>query len=208
MFLNPINSQSLSGTWLMTNDGNYYGKPRVIKFEGDQILHYEILDLLKDGFLQKKFAFSEKWSETKNEILNENQIRFFPMGKKHSVINENESRTEDTEFAMDYELLTPTLTELTEEEIQKLHFFIEWNNETLDFKFNQSLDSITIQELNKKMGWEGRKLVLEKMDNTYFGTLYENGYRSMLLPIKEIDKEKVILSGFPKEPYQAIGYPK
>ncbi|NDV45092.1 hypothetical protein [Flagellimonas sediminis] len=130
------------------------------------------------------------------------------MGKKHSVINENESRTEDTEFAMDYELLTPTLTELTEEEIQKLHFFIEWNNETLDFKFNQSLDSITIQELNKKMGWEGRKLVLEKMDNTYFGTLYENGYRSMLLPIKEIDKEKVILSGFPKEPYQAIGYPK
>jgi hypothetical protein len=192
----------------MANDGNYYGKPMVSKFDGDQIFHYEILDQLKDGFLQMKLSYIEKWSETKNEVINENRIRFFRMGKTYTVIDENESITEETEFETDYVLLTPTLTRLTEEEIQRLHFFIGWNNETLDFKFNQSLDNIAIQELNKEMGWEGRKLVLEKMDDTYFGTLYVNGRRAILLPIKEIDNEKIIIYGFPKEPYQIVGYPK
>ncbi|WP_228238593.1 hypothetical protein [Allomuricauda sp. M10] len=203
-----MDKPDMSGTWLMINDGKYYGKPMVIKFEGNQILHYEILDQLKDGFLQKKLLYSEKWSETKNEVINENRIRFFRMGKTHTIISENKSKTEYTEFTIHYERLTPTLTELTEEEIQKLQFFIEWNNEILDFKFNQTLDSITIQELNKRLGKEGRKLVLEKIKDTYFGTLYDNGNRVILLAIKEIDHDKVVLYGFPKEPYQVVGYPK
>ncbi len=202
MIFNTVNGQNLNGTWLMIKDGASYGKSMFIEFENDQILHYEISEKSKNGNLEKKLVYSETFSGIKNKLVNENRIRLYRMGKTHIVISETESKTEDTEFATDYERIEPTITSLTEKEIEQSEFNIEWNNEKLKFAFNKDLNSSTIQEFNKLMKREGRKLILENLDGTYFGAIYENGKRETLIAIREISTEKIILYGFPKKPYQ------
>lgn len=192
----------------MIKDGATYGKPMFVEFENDQILHYEISEQSTNGTLEKKLVCSEKLSKTKNELVNEKRIRLYRMGKTHTVISETKSKTEDTEFATDYERIEPTSTNLSEKEIQEIKFKIEWNDEKFDFIFNETLDNKTIQEVNKRLGRQGRKLVLEKMNGTYFGFIYDNGIRETLIAIKEIDSDKIVLYGFPKEPYQVVSYEK
>ncbi len=86
-------------------------------------------------------------------------------------------------------------------EIEKLEFEAQWNNENITFVFNKDLGSPTVQEFNKRMKREGRKLILENLDGTYFGAYYNNGTRETLIPIREISHEKLILYGFPIEPH-------
>ena len=202
MISNSVNGQDLSGTWLMIKDGNTYGRTMFVEFENDQILHYEISEKSANRTLEKKLVYSEKLSETKNKLVNENRIRFYRMGKTHTVISETESKTEDTEFATDYERIEPTKTNLSENEIERLEFNVEWNNEKIHFAFNKDLDSPTMQEINKRLKREGQKLILEILNGTYFGAIYNNGKRENLIPIREIDNGKVILYGFPKKPYE------
>ena len=208
MIFNTVNGQDLSGTWLMIKDEATYGKPMFIEFENDQISHYEISEKSKNENLEKKFIYSETLLETKHKLVNETRFRIYRMGKTHTEISETESKTEDTEFATDYERIVPTITNLSEKEIQKVKFKIEWNNEKFDFIFNKTLDSKTIQEVNQRLGRKGRKLVLEKMNETYFGSIYENGIRETLIAIKEIEADKIILYGFPNKPYQVVSYEK
>jgi hypothetical protein len=202
MIFNSLNGQNLSGTWLMIKEGASYGKPMFIEFENDQISHYEISEKSENATLEKNLIYSEKFSETKNEFVNENRIRLYRMGKTHTVISETESKTEDTEFATDYERIEPTKTDLTEKEIEQSEFNAEWNNEKIKFVFNKDLDSPTIQEINKRMKRQGRKLILENLNGTYFGAIYDNGIRETLIPIREISDEKITLYGFPKKPYE------
>ena len=124
------------------------------------------------------------------------------MGKTHTVLSEIESKTEDTEFATDYERIEPTKTKLESEKIETLEFKAEWNNEKLPLKFNEILDSPVIQEINKRMKRSGRKLILENFQGTYFASIFENDERETLIGIKEIDEEKAILFGFPEKPYE------
>ncbi len=202
MIFNSVNGQNLNGTWLMIKDGNTYGKPMFVEFENNEILHYEISEQSTNGTLEKKLVYSEKLSETKNKLMNKNRIRLYRMGKTHTVISETKSKTEDTEFATDYERIEPTKTRLSENEIEQLEFNVEWNNEKIHFVFNKDLDSPIIQKINKRMKREGRKLILEKLYGTYFGTIYDNGTREILIPIREISNEKITLYGFPKKPYE------
>ena len=202
MVFNSVNGQNLSGTWLMIKDGHTYADPMFIEFENDEISHYEISKKSENGILEKKLVYSEKFSVTKNEFVNENRIRLYRMGKTHTVISETESKTEDTEFTIDYERIEPTKTDLTKTEIEESEFNVEWNNEKIRFVFNKDLSSPTIQEINKRRKREGRKLVLEKLNETYFGAIYDNGTRETLIPIREINAEKITLYGFPKKPYE------
>ncbi|MBR9847579.1 MAG: hypothetical protein GYB35_16420 [Algicola sp.] len=111
------------------------------------------------------------------------------MGKTHTVLSETESKTEDTEFATDYERIEPTKTELESEKIETLEFKAEWKNEKIPLKFNTILDSPVIQVINKRMKRSGRKLVLEKLQGTYFASIFENDERETLIGIREIDEQ-------------------
>ena len=202
MIFNSVNGQDLSGTWLMIKDGSTYVETMFVKFENDQILYYGISGKSENGTLEKKLVYSEKFSETKNKLLNKNRIRLYRMGKTHTVISETESKTEDTEFATDCERIEPTKTDLTKEEIEKSEFNAEWNNEKIKFVFNKDLDSPTMQEINKRLKREGQKLILENLNGTYFGAIYDNGERETLIPIREISNEKITLYGFPEKPYE------
>ena len=193
---------NLKGTWLKIKTGDDYCRPEFIEFKKDQINHFEI-ELKSGNELSKiQTEWSEKLSESKYEFENENRIRIFRMGKTHTVLSETESITEDTEFATDYERIKPTKTELDSEIIEKLEFTAQWINEKFPLVFNKVLDSQVIQELNLKMKRNGRKLVLENLQGTYFASIFENDEREILIGIKEIDKEKAILFGFPEKPYE------
>lgn len=86
--------------------------------------------------------------------------------------------------------------------IETLEFKADWNNEKIPLTFNKILDSRVIQEINKRMKRNGRKLVLENLQGTYFASIFENDERETLIGIKEIDEEKAILFGFPEKPYE------
>ena len=121
------------------------------------------------------------------------------MGKTLIVISETESWTEDTELGTDYERIEPTRTKLSAIEIEQLAFNAEWNNQKIHLIFNSNLASPEMQEIYKRLHREGAKIILGHMNATYFGGFYTEGYRDILLSIREIDTSKVILYWFPEE---------
>ena len=102
----------------------------------------------------------------------------------------------------DYEKLIATETQLTETEIQNVKFKFNWNGEKMNLRFNEVLDSPSMQEVNKRLNKEGSKIVLEKLNETLFVSLYIDNCLDKLIPIKYVDKQKMILCGFPTEPFE------
>lgn len=188
----------------MIKDADTYWHPEFIEFKNDQIIYYKLSKKAENGLLEKKENHAEKLSQTKHEFVSDNRIRIYRIGEKQFVIGETESITEDTEFATDYERIEPTKTKLTRKEIQQIDLKTEWNEEIIPIVFNKNLDSPAIQEVNKRLKKEGQKMQLESLQGTYFASIYDNGERRTLIGIKEMDKEKAVLFGFPEKPYEII----
>jgi len=193
------------GTWLTIKTGDDYGPPEFLEFDNGKVLHMELLENAGNRILVKNKESTEILSETQHEFINEKRLRFHRMGKTVAVFDETESVITDTMFETDYELIEPTQTDLTEKEIEKLEFNAVWNDKNIPIVFNKNLDSPIIQTINKRLNQEGQMLVLEKLKTTYFASLYHNGIRSNLMPIKEINRNSIKLYGFPKEPFEVIG---
>ena len=186
----------------MIKDADTYCYPEFIEFKNDHIIYFKLAEKSQNGVLIKEQNLTEKLSETKYEFVEENRIRIYRIGKTLTAISETESISEETEFATDYERIVPTKTYLTREEINKLEFKAEWNEEKIPIVFNKDLDSPTIQKVNKRLKKEGQKLLLESLQGTYFASIYDNGERRTLIGIKEMHKEKAVLFGFPEKPYE------
>ena len=198
--------ENYKGTWLMIKTRNDYGEPGFIEFCDNQILHFHITSKNDDGLLEKNQFWIENLSDTKHEMINENRIRIFGLGKIHTVVSETESTTEDVEIATDYVKIEPTKTHFSKEEILKMEFKAEWNSEKFPIKFNRDLDRPVIKQINKQLNREGRKMILENLQGTYFASLFNNSRRELLIGIKEITGEKAVLFGFPEEPYEVVAY--
>ncbi|MDO3695985.1 hypothetical protein QVZ41_14125 [Wenyingzhuangia sp. chi5] len=196
--------KNLKGTWLMIKTGDDYSQPEFIEFENDEILHFELEKTNGIELSKKVTNWTEKISESKYEFINANRIRIFRMGKTYTVISETESKTDNKEFSTDYEKISPTKTELKAEEIEKLEFKAQWNDEKIRLVFNKILDSPTIQEINQRRHKNGQKLALENLQGTYFVSIYNNDERETLIGIKEINEKKAILFGFPERPYEIL----
>lgn len=187
--------------WLSIKTPDYYGKSEVIQIDED-IIDYFFVEKMDEICLIKNEIRNEKLSETEHKFINQNRIRFFRKGKIYKVLSDEKSVNEDCTFENDYEKLIATETELTETEIQNLKFEFNWNGEKKNLRFNEVLDSPVIQEINKRLNKEGSRIVLEKLNETLFVSLYIDNYLDKLIPIKYVDKQKMILYGFPKEPYE------
>lgn len=205
MILNTLIAQELPGTWLMIPDESIYSAPMCIEFANNQILHYELLEPSPNGTLEKKRVHHEKLSDTKLKMVSEHRIRFYRIGNTLKTINDTTSKTEHTVFEIDYERIEPTKTTLTAVQMQTLEFEVLWNHEQITFIFNTILDSKPMQEINISIGKEGRKMVLVNLQSTYFAAMYNDGKIESLLPIREIDAKKIVLYGFPKEPFEVVG---
>ena len=189
--------------WLFIKTPDDYGSAEIIQFDDNTIYNFTVeksdgVSLLKTVNENR----NEKLSETEYKFVNQNRIRFFRNGKIHKVFSDEKTITEYCIFENDYEKLTATETELTESEIQNLKFEFNWNGEKMNVSFNQVLDSPVIKEINKRLNKEGSRIVLGKLDETLFLSLCTNNYIDKLIPIKYVDKQKIILYGFPKEPYE------
>ena len=189
--------------WLFIKTPDHYGKPEIIQFDKNVIDYFNVEK--NDGISLITIINenrNEKLSETEYKFINQNRIRFFRNGKIYTVLSDEKSITEDCIFENDYEKLNATETELTESEIQNLKFEFNWNGEKMNLRFNEVLDSPVIQEINKRLNKEGSRIVLEKLNETLFVSLYTDNYLDKLIPIKYVDRQKIILYGFPKEPYE------
>jgi len=195
--------KNLDGTWLKIKIGNDYCSPEFIEFKNGEIIHFE-LEQNNGTVLKKLVHWNESFAELKYDFVNDNRIRIFRIGRECTVLIDTKSSTIEIEYATHYEKITPTKTTLTKKQIEEINFKAEWNNEKIPLKFNSILDSETIKELNKEFKREGQKILLEKLEETYFASIYNDGKRKTLIGIKEIDSEKAILYGFPELPYEVI----
>ena len=187
--------------WLYIKSPDCYGAPSVIQFNNNEINYFIIEKDNEDSLLKIKGENrSENLTETKHQLINPNRLRFFEKGKIYHSLSNEESITEDCIFENDYQKLHPTETRLTENEIESLKFEFNWNGEKINVRFNEDLDPPYIQEINKRMNREGRKILIEKLNDTLFVSFYENANLDNLLPIKYVDSQKIILYGFHKEP--------
>lgn len=187
--------------WLFIKTPDHYGNPEIIQFDEDVIEYFHVEES-DEICLIKNENRNEKLSETEHKFMNQNRIRFFNNGKIYRVLGDEKSITEDCMFKNDYEKLNATETELTESEIQNLNFEFNWNGEKMNVRFNDVLDSPVIQEINKRLNKEGSRIALGKLNETLFLSLYIDNYLDKLIPIKYVDRQKMILYGFPKEPYE------
>ncbi|MEG0850966.1 MAG: hypothetical protein RSD71_05750 [Flavobacterium sp.] len=191
--------------WLFIKTPDHYGKPEIIEFDQNEIKHFWV-EKGRDISLVKiaEENTNEQINKVKLKRINLNRIRFFRNGKIYKVLSDNESVTEDRVFENDYEKLNATETKLTENEIQNLKFEFNWNGKKMNIRFNEDLDSPMIQEINKRLNKEGSRILLEKLDDTLFLSFYSDIYHDKLIPIKYVDRKKMILYGFPKEPYEIV----
>lgn len=187
--------------WLFIKTPDHYGKSEIIQIDED-VIDYFVVEKTDEICLIKNGNRSEKLSEIEHKFINQNRIRFFRNGKIYKVLSDEKSITEDCIFENDYEKLKATETELTESEIQNLKFVFNWNGEKKNLRFNEVLDSPVVQEINKRLNKEGSRIVLEKLNETLFVSLYIDNCLDKLIPIQYVDRQKMILYGFPKEPYE------
>ena len=187
--------------WLFIKTPDHYGNSEIIQINED-IIDYFVVEKIDEIRLINNGNRNEKLSETEHKFINQNRIRFFRNGKICKVLSDEKFITEDCIFEDDYEKLNATETELTESEIQNLKFEFDWNGEKMNLRFNEVLDSPVIQEINKRLNKEGSRIVLEKLNETLFLSLNTDNSLDKLIPIKYVDKQKMILYGFPREPYE------
>ncbi len=187
--------------WLFIKTPDHYGNPEIIQIDKDIIDYFDV-EKSDEICLMKNENRNEKLSETEHKFINQNRIRFFRNGKIYKVLSDEKSITENCILENDYEKLNATETELTETEIQNLNFKFNWGGEKMNVKFNEVLNSPVVQEINKRLNKEGSRIVLGKLNKTLFVSLYTDNYLDKLIPIKFVDKQKMILYGFPKEPYE------
>ncbi|WP_225037431.1 hypothetical protein [Winogradskyella sp. SM1960] len=199
-------STKIDGKWINVSEMRPFRDLDIITFENDKI-NYSVLESTENelNLKEKKVENrSENLSDLKFEFINPSRIRFYRKGKKHTVINETESKTEDKIFENDYVKLIPTESKISESRIQLLKYNFEWNNEKGVIEFNKILDKPEILEMLKKSGYAGRKILLEKIDDTLLISTYHNNHKGLVLPIKEIDETKAVLYGLPVEPFETI----
>lgn len=197
-------SKNTKGKWINVSEGRPFRGLDIIIFKNEKI-NYSILENTKNNLNLKenkeKNAF-ENISQLNFEFINPNRIRFYRKGKTHKVISETESVTENSSFEQDYVKLIPTISTISESRIQLMKYDFAWNNENQVIEFNRILDKPEIQEMNKRLNREGMKILLEKLDETLFISIFNNNERGLVMPIKEINENKVVLYGLPIEPFE------
>lgn len=183
-------AQDLKGKWLCTKEGDTYIIPEhlILELEQDSVKYYSFDELKSNHAAQIKenqviFRQGTTW---KFNFINDNRILLQLEGEKQGI-NQGFVR------------LVPTKTRLKKEEIENLQFDFIWNGEKIKIKFNERSDEDSVKSPQNSRDF---RIYLEKIDSTLFASIYESGKRQEIVPIKEITEDKMVLYGFPREPYE------
>lgn len=194
--------EKFSGEWLFIKTADHYGDPDIIEFNNKNINHFRLEKNDSNSVNKIALNWIENLTDANIQFKNPCRMTILRKGKVYKVLSDEESINEDCIFEDEYERLIATETKLSQSEIQNLKFEFIWNNEKMTIIFNEILDKPYIQEINKKLNKQGRRIVLENLNETLFLSIYDDIYIQNLLPIKYVDNTKMVLYGFPEEPYE------
>ena len=202
MIFNPTYGQELDGKWILKEVGykEFKKNPglQILNFENNKAgLFTELrftkseLDLkVKDSTLILNNG--EKYADLK--LLNDNFLRLLVDG------NFNDDKVI---MEMDFVRLLPTQTVLSQKEIESLSFeFQEEGKSKTKIAFNKELwDKKKLKELEWK---EGSKWIIEKLETTYFITIFIRGRKGVTLPISEVNKNVLKFYCVPNETGEVV----
>jgi len=196
----------MNGKWILKdvdsgNEKKGYPGFQLLKINNDNVDIYTDFSLKEKATTLKMdngdFLNHKNEKTSKYEIVNENHIKWFINGK---------SNDKDAVFECNFYRLEPTMTTLKKEDIEKMVFVIKENGRESDFEFNKELwDKETLELFKRK---EGEKKKIEKIDSTFFVSIYSNGKRKGSIPIKEVTSEFLKLCLIPTGPMEMIAYRK
>lgn len=189
-------AQALDGKWMMTKEGDTYIIPEnlILEINSDSLKYFSF-DQFQSSIPIKIENNKLIVNQTKTDIvefINEDRIKIKSQEKDKNSLNETE-----------YVRLKKTKTTLSPEEIQKLSFKFNWNDEKFKVIFNKELESPQVMKIMEKD--ELSKIRLEKIDSTYFILILQSGKRKTIFPIKEVSNDRMILYGAPRKPYEIVG---
>ena len=215
-----------NGKWLNVSEIRFFRSLDVIVFEDDKI-KYSLLERTAESLVLEENNENNHFeyiSQCTYEFVNPNRIRWFRKANGSRInMPTKESSSYETVLEQDYVKLLPTISKISESSIQLMKYNLVWNNEKQVIEFNKLMDlplTMGITEaidleamkylvdkakiLDEEFKLEGMKILLEKLDQTLFVSFFNNNKRGLVMPIKEIDEEKVILYGLPKEPFEIM----
>lgn len=198
--------QNLNGKWILKdvdlgNEKKSYPsfqlmdiKEKNVDLYIDFLLHKKVLSFRIDNY---NFLHFKNEVHSSFKIINENHFKWFVKGK----INEK-----DAIFEHDFYRLEPTITILKKEEIEQMSFILTENGRETKLEFKEVfMDKEAKEALKIK---EGEKKVVEKIDSTFFVSMFWNGKRTGSIPIKEVTTDFLKLYAIPTGPLEMIAYRK
>lgn len=177
----PSLAQSLEGKWILSKKNSR--QPVVIELTKDSLLNY--------NFDKRQVAIGYQ--------VNNNRISVdpgsIPIDGIFEFVNDNRLRlTPDRgKSSIDFVRLKPTNTNLNTSGIKKINYQVTYQGKMLDIQFDKYNEDIN------------QTIRLEQIDSTYFLSFFRNEKRLGAMPIDQINAEKIVVYGFPEEPYIVSG---
>ena len=206
MISNFVNGQNMNGKWILKdvdsgNEKKGYSGFQLLEINNDNVDIYTDFSLKEKATTLKMykgdFLNHNNEKSSKYEIVNKNHIKWFVNG----MLNDK-----DAVFECDFYRLKPTITTLKKEDIEKMTFVLTENGRESEFEFNKELwDKETLEIFKRK---EGEKKIIEKIDSTFFISMYYDGKRNNSIPIKEVTSEFLKLCLIPTGPMEMIAHRK
>lgn len=206
LIFNSVNGQDLNGKWILKeldsgNDKKGYPGFQLLEIKDSIAEFYTDFSLKKQAsnlrVLKDEILTSKNGKFAKYKVVNDNYLKLFIDGKANG---------KDAVFQCDFYRLEPTITSLTKEDIEKMIFVLTENGKESEFEFNKELRDKERLKLFKKK--EEEKKMIEKIDSTFFVSMYFNGKRNSSIPIKEVTSEFLKLCLIPSGPMEMVAYRK
>lgn len=176
-----LNAQELKGKWILSKKNSR--QVVVIEFTKDSLINYTF----------------DKHQVTIGYQVSGDRITVdpgsIPLDGKFEFVNDNRLRlTPDRgKSSIDFVRLKPTKTNLNTSEIKNTCYKVTYQGRTIDVQFGK---------LNEDVN---QTIRLDQIDSTYFLSFFRNEKRLGAMPIDQINGEKIIVYGFPEEPYMVTG---
>ena len=187
--------QNFEGKWILVQNGDTYLVPKINLFEFNN-------GKLISSDLQK-IIFTHNYRIVESKIFVEDNYfgDFKFVNENRFTLSKEDEKDQKRNLELDFVRLEKTETALTQNEIEKLIF--ENSDYYLKIAFNIELLKPEILEITKEK--LSKKMLLKKVDETYFIENYENGELDSVIPIKKVNSEYIEIYGFSREePYSLI----
>ena len=204
MIYNNISGQEPDGKWILKEVGSKEFKKniglRILDFKKGKATLFKDLELTKSEldlhFMDNTLFLENEKKYGTFKLIEENFLRLFVDG----TFNDEKVKIE-----LDFVRLLPTKTKLSKNEIETLSFeFREEGKSKSKIAFNKELMN---KEMLQELKWkEGLKMVLEKLDDTFFITIFRLGRKGASLPISEVNQKVLKFYGVPTESGEIIAW--